>query len=144
MKKTNTKIAIFLILLLLNSCSSVSEGLGGTKKKGSDEFLIEKKAPLVLPPNFGELPEPRAKIDRNSESNNKSGSSIEDLIGKSSTTDANIENNKSKSTIEKTIIEKINKKKIKVQNSENVAEVIEEKPKKKNFLQKFREKFTKK
>ena len=43
MKKTNTKIAIFLILLLLNSCSSVSEGLGGTKKKGSDEFLIEKK-----------------------------------------------------------------------------------------------------
>jgi hypothetical protein len=144
MKKTNTKIAIFLILLLLNSCSSVGEGLGGTKKKGSDEFLIEKKAPLVLPPNFGELPEPRAKIDRNSESNNKSGSSIEDLIGKSSTTDANIENNKSKSTIEKTIIEKINKKKIKVQNSENVAEVIEEKPKKKNFLQKFREKFTKK
>ena len=144
MKKTNTKITIFLILLLLNSCSSVSEGLGGTKKKGSDEFLIEKKAPLVLPPNFGELPEPRAKIDRNSESNNKSGSSIEDLIGKSSTTDANIENNKSKSTIEKTIIEKINKKKIKVQNSENVAEVIEEKPKKKNFLQKFREKFTKK
>jgi hypothetical protein len=144
MKKTNTKIAIFLILLLLNSCSSVGEGLGGTKKKGSDEFLIEKKAPLVLPPNFGELPEPRAKIDRNSESNNKSGSSIEDLIGKSSTTDANIENNKSKSTIEKTIIEKINKKKIKVQNSENVAEVIEEKPKKKNLLQKFREKFTKK
>jgi hypothetical protein len=144
MKKTNTKIAIFLILLLLNSCSSVGEGLGGTKKKGSDEFLIEKKAPLVLPPNFGELPEPRAKIDRNSESNNKSGSSIEDLIGKSSTTDANIENNKSKSTIEKTIIEKINKKKIKVQNSENVAEVIEEKSKKKNFLQKFREKFTKK
>ena len=144
MKKTNTKIAIFLILLLLNSCSSVGEGLGGTKKKGSDEFLVEKKAPLVLPPNFGELPEPRAKIDRNSESNNKSGSSIEDLIGKSSTTDANIENNKSKSTIEKTIIEKINKKKIKVQNSENVAEVIEEKPKKKNFLQKFREKFTKK
>ena len=144
MKKTNTKIAIFLVLLLLNSCSSVGEGLGGTKKKGSDEFLIEKKAPLVLPPNFGELPEPRAKIDRNSESNNKSGSSIEDLIGKSSTTDANIENNKSKSTIEKTIIEKINKKKIKVQNSENVAEVIEEKPKKKNLLQKFREKFTKK
>jgi hypothetical protein len=144
MKKTNTKIAIFLILLLLNSCSSVGEGLGGTKKKGSDEFLIEKKAPLVLPPNFGELPEPRAKIDRNSESNNKSGSSIEDLIGKSSTTDANIENNKSKSTIEKTIIEKINKKKIMVQNSDNVAEVIEEKPKKKNLLQKFREKFTKK
>ena len=144
MKKTNPLIASFLILIFLNSCGTVAEGLGGSKKKGSDEFLIEKKAPLVLPPNFGELPEPRAKIDRNSESNNKSGSSIEDLIGKSSTTDANIENNKSKSTIEKTIIEKINKKKIKVQNSENVAEVIEEKPKKKNFLQKFREKFTKK
>ena len=36
MKKINTKQVIILILLLLNSCSSVTEGLGGMKKKGSD------------------------------------------------------------------------------------------------------------
>ena len=48
MKKINSLAIIFLSLLLLNSCSTVAEGLGGGKKKGSDEFLIEKKAPLVL------------------------------------------------------------------------------------------------
>ena len=72
--------------------------------------MIEKKAPLVLPPNFGELPEPGAKIDRNIKSNNESNLSIEDLIGESTTTDNNIENNESKSSIEKSIIEKINEK----------------------------------
>ena len=58
MKKTNPLIASFLIILFLNSCGTVAEGLGGSKKKGSDEFLVEKKSPLVLPPSFGELPEP--------------------------------------------------------------------------------------
>ena len=43
MNKTNQVIAIFLTLLLLSNCSSFVEGLGGTKKKGSDEFLVEKK-----------------------------------------------------------------------------------------------------
>ena len=43
MKKTNQLIATFLILLFLNSCGTIAEGLGGSKKKGSDEFLVEKK-----------------------------------------------------------------------------------------------------
>ena len=42
MKKTNPLIASFLILIFLNSCGTVAEGLGGSKKKGSDEFLVEK------------------------------------------------------------------------------------------------------
>ena len=46
--------AVFLSLLFLNSCGAVKEGLGGSKKKGSDEFLVEKKSPLVLQPGFGE------------------------------------------------------------------------------------------
>ena len=66
MKKINSLATTFLFLLILNSCSSVSEGLGGSKQKGSDEFLIEKKAPLVLPPSYGELPEPGKKNDKNS------------------------------------------------------------------------------
>ena len=48
MKKIKLLTVIFLSLLFLNSCSTVAEGLTGGKKKGSDEFLIEKKAPLVL------------------------------------------------------------------------------------------------
>jgi len=43
MKKINSLTIILLSLLLLNSCGTVAEGLGGTKKKGSDEFLVEKK-----------------------------------------------------------------------------------------------------
>ena len=65
MKKTNPLIASFLILIFLNSCGTVAEGLGGSKKKGSDEFLVEKKSPLVLPPSFGELPEPGKEPEEN-------------------------------------------------------------------------------
>ena len=31
------------------------------KKNSSDEFLVEKKSPLVMPPNFNELPMPNTK-----------------------------------------------------------------------------------
>ena len=58
MKKNNLLIKVFLFLLFLNSCSSITEGLGGGKQRNSDEFLVKKKAPLVLPPDFEQLPEP--------------------------------------------------------------------------------------
>ena len=28
------------------------------KKNNSDEFLVEKKSPLIMPPDYNELPEP--------------------------------------------------------------------------------------
>ena len=45
MKKNNPLIASFLILLFLNSCGTVAEGLGGSKKKGrhEEEKKEEKK-----------------------------------------------------------------------------------------------------
>ena len=53
---------LFLIIFLCNSCadtfSSVKRVLTGEKIKSTDEFLVEKKAPLILPPNFDELPLP--------------------------------------------------------------------------------------
>jgi len=53
---------LFLIIFLCNSCadtfSSVKRGLTGEKSKSTDEFLVEKKDPLILPPNFDELPLP--------------------------------------------------------------------------------------
>ena len=48
MKKVKLLAGIFLSLLLLNSCSTVAEGLTGGKKKGSDEFLVEKKSPSCI------------------------------------------------------------------------------------------------
>ena len=55
MKIINKTLVIFFTILLLNSCSGFK-----LKKKSSsgEEFLIEKKDPLILPPDFSELPEP--------------------------------------------------------------------------------------
>ncbi len=63
---------IFLIVLILNflsGCGSVKEGFKLKKGNTGDEFLVEKKNPLVLPPNFNELPEPgkSVKVEENTE-----------------------------------------------------------------------------
>ena len=141
MKKTNLIITIFLTLLFLNACSTISEGLGGSKKKGNDEFLVEKKAPLVLPPSFGELPEPGKKTDENVLSTKEDTSSIGGIINESSSSDISNENNDLNNSIEKSIIEKINKKKIKEVNLDEVIEEKTEMPKKKGFFQRLRAKF---
>ena len=54
-------ILIILILTFLQSCASVTEGFKLKKGNTGDEFLVEKKNPLVLPPNFNDLPEPGKK-----------------------------------------------------------------------------------
>ena len=145
MNKTKSLIVIFLTLLLLNACGTVAEGLGGSKKKGSDEFLVEKKAPLILPSNFDELPEPGEKADENITSTKEEISSIEEIINKSSSTNTSEKNNNLKNSIEESIIEKINKKKIKkVGLDETLEEAIEEKteiPKKEGFFRRLKNKF---
>jgi PBP1b-binding outer membrane lipoprotein LpoB len=74
------KILIFinLILVVLSSCATVKEGFKNQKKKGSDEFLVEKKSPLVMPPNFDDLPSPE---NENRETNLKQNE-IKNLISK--------------------------------------------------------------
>ena len=57
MKKNN----IFLILLMMFvtvSCQSLKNAVSGVKQENSDEFLVQKKNPLVLPPDFTDLPVP--------------------------------------------------------------------------------------
>ena len=147
MKKTNPLIASFLILIFLNSCGSVAEGLGGSKKKGSEEFLVEKKSPLVLPPSFGELPEPGKEPEENIISEKKDTSDIEDLINQNSSISASEKSDDTKGSIEESIIKKINEKKvnlkedIEINSDETVAEE-NEKPKKK-FFKRLKNKFNK-
>jgi hypothetical protein len=112
MKKTNPLIASFLIILFLNSCGTIAEGLGGSKKKGSDEFLVEKKSPLVLPPSFGELPEPGKEPEENIISDKKDTSDIEDIINQSSSISTSEKSDDAKNSIEQSIIKKINEKKV--------------------------------
>ena len=141
MKKTNPLIASFLILLFLNSCATIADGLGGSKKKGSDEFLVEKKSPLVLPPGFGDLPEPGKEPEQNIILDKKDTSEIEDIINQSSSVSTSENNNNTKNSIEESIVKKINLKETK---EINLDEIIEnEKPKKKGFFKKLKNKFSK-
>ena len=57
---TNKKLFILLCILIFsfNACTSVKNALTGKKTENSDEFLIKKKNPLILPPDFDDLPEP--------------------------------------------------------------------------------------
>ena len=94
------------LLLLLLSCGIVKEGFQNPKKKSSDEFLVEKKSPLVMPPNFNELPIPkRSQNDENSD-DNKIKELLEDketkLKNNSKTTETN-------NSLEENLIEKIKK-----------------------------------
>ncbi len=55
------KIYLLIILFLLASCNTVKDAgkvLRNEKKTSTDEFLVKKRNPLVLPPNFEEVPEP--------------------------------------------------------------------------------------
>ena len=54
--------------VLFTGCSSVKSAFDSGRKNGSEEFLVEKKSPLSMPPDFDELPVPQAgkneKIDQ--------------------------------------------------------------------------------
>ena len=58
MKKLK-KFILLNFILFLASCSSVQSIFVNQKKNNTDEFLVEKKSPLVMPPNFNELPIPK-------------------------------------------------------------------------------------
>ena len=94
------------LLLLLLSCGIVKEGFQNPKKKSSDEFLVEKKSPLVMPPNFNELPIPkRSQNDENSDDNK-----IKELLeDKETTLNSNSETTEINNSLEENLIEKIKK-----------------------------------
>ena len=58
-------IFLFGLFFLITSCSdtlsSVKRGLTGEKELATDEFLVQKKDPLIMPPDFENLPTPDEK-----------------------------------------------------------------------------------
>jgi hypothetical protein len=99
----NKIIVIISFLLFLSGCGVVKEGFKSPKQKTSDEFLVEKKSPLIMPPNFNELPVPKSSNQKNKKNDN----TIEDLISKSENKILENKENTQKD-LEKTILEKIN------------------------------------
>ena len=61
MKNSNILLITFL---LFTSCASLEDAgkvLRNEKIKTTDEFLVEKRDPLVFPPDFEKIPEPGTK-----------------------------------------------------------------------------------
>jgi len=88
-------IFCLLLLSLLSACETAREGFTLKKKDNSDEFLVEKKSPLIMPPNYNDLPEPK---DFKSNTDNKKDNEFKKIINKP-------QNNQSTTVIEKTSIE---------------------------------------
>ena len=61
MNKYIKLIFIFVITLSLTSCGGTRDFLTNAKKSGGDEFLVEKKQPLTMPPNFEDIPVPMSE-----------------------------------------------------------------------------------
>ena len=69
--QTKMKIKFIFLFIFLVSCTSLGEAgkaLRNEKTRTTDEFLIEKRGPLSLPPKMNELPKPKTK---NTEDDNK-------------------------------------------------------------------------
>ena len=99
-----------IILSFLNSCQSVSEGFTLKKKNNGDEFLVEKKNPLVLPPDYSELPTPENinSLNKNENITENDKDKFEKIINKSKNID-NSEQNVMSSSIEESILKNIKK-----------------------------------
>ena len=101
-----TKLLILLILMItLNSCGTIKEGFVSKKKNSTDEFLVKKKSPLVMPPEFNELPIPG---NNNQEQKNNENSDIKSLITGSENETSKSQNSSNQDTnFETSILEKI-------------------------------------
>ena len=92
------------IVFTLTACQSAKDAFTLKKKPSGDEFLVEKKSPLVLPPEYGELPTPNKDkiINKKVEENE-----IKVLLTNDDISLDNTIKNSKPSSLEKSIIEKV-------------------------------------
>ncbi len=72
---------IVIFVTFISGCSSIKDTLTGVKKQNTDEFLVKKKDPLVLPPNFNDLPKPQTQ--KNSENNGEESIDFSNILSES-------------------------------------------------------------
>lgn len=103
MKKIKNIFFGFILLAFLNSCGGLSDAgkiLRNEKVRNTDEFLVKKKEPLTLPPDYRTLPEPGSTQVKNKK--NK----IKKMLG-SNQEQSTL--NQGSSSVEQSIINKIGK-----------------------------------
>jgi len=104
MEKINRTILYFIITLFLYSCSGfsdISKTLRNEKIRTTDEFLVKKRQPLSLPPDYKDLPEPRSK--------DSNAGNEEDSINKILKIEKNQTTSNKSSNVEQSIINQIRK-----------------------------------
>ena len=98
---------LFLFIMILNflaACQSAKDALTLKKRNTADEFLVEKKNPLVLPPVYGDLPLPENESKIIEENNSED---IQAKLGKNKIIKNENPKNSKPSSIEKSVLEKI-------------------------------------
>ena len=102
-KNINFTILLILFSILLSSCGSIQKALDPQNKNTSDEFLVEKKSPLSMPPSFEELPVPsNQKITEENKANN-----IKLLVTEKNSNNEKSENVDTDKDFEQSILDKI-------------------------------------
>ena len=102
-------LRIFILIssvLIFYSCGTIKEGFSNQKKNNSDEFLVEKKSPLVMPPDYDKLPLPKKGTDQNESDKDN----FKDLVMVDTQEDQSMnkeDDRKNNQNFEETILEKI-------------------------------------
>jgi hypothetical protein len=97
---------LLFLMLFLYSCG-VGEALQGKKRsEQGDEFLIDKKNPLAMPPDFDKLPKPGEANLKSTKDINSDLKNLEDLLKNSNSKEDNLSSGQSTS-IESSILKKI-------------------------------------
>lgn len=70
-KKINLLTIVLFLIVSCGSLDDASKTLRNEKIKNTDEFLVKKRNPLVLPPNYEKIPEPGETSQTNNNEDNK-------------------------------------------------------------------------
>ena len=108
MQKILNKIIIiifFLITACAESFDNIKKGLGGAKRTSTDEFLVKKKEPLVMPPKWKNLPEPGAIMKSDDEVGEAIG--IEELMKLGKNKESSTDYEQGNDNLEESILKKI-------------------------------------
>ncbi len=108
MQKILNKI-IIIVFFFITACASswddVKKGLGGGKKTSTDEFLVRKKEPLVMPPKWKNLPEPGGVMKSDDE--DREATDIEELMKLEKNKESSTNYEQGNGNLEESILKKI-------------------------------------
>ncbi|MDC0619349.1 DUF3035 domain-containing protein [Pelagibacteraceae bacterium] len=102
MKKINLFVLTFFLIASCGGLSDAGKVLRNEKVSNNDEFLVKKREPLILPPDYNEMPKPG---DRSMQKEKSENDDIKKIL--KSPVEKNIKNRKS--TVEQTILNQIRK-----------------------------------